>query len=124
MNAAGPAADLTAVKDYLMQLQKRIVARLTAVDGRPFLEDSWQRPEGGGGLSCVIESGNVFERGGVNFSHVAGTNLPPSAVAARPELAGRAWDAVGVSLVLHPHNPHAPTMHMNVRFFIAHSPDS
>ena len=102
-------------------LQDRIVGKLAAIDGRPFRADSWQRPEGGGGVSRVIEDGGVFERGGVNFSHVAGRTLPPSATAARPELAGRAWDAVGVSLVLHPRNPYAPTVHMNVRFFIAHA---
>ncbi len=98
------------------------MARLAAIDGNSFRTDSWQRPEGGGGVSRVIEDGGVFERGGVNFSHVTGKALPPSATAARPELAGRAWDAVGVSLVLHPRNPYAPTVHMNVRFFIAHAP--
>jgi coproporphyrinogen III oxidase len=103
-------------------LQDRIVGKLAAVDGTPFRADSWQRPEGGGGVSRVIEDGGVFERGGVNFSHVTGKTLPPSATAARPELAGRAWDAVGVSLVLHPRNPYAPTVHMNVRFFVAHAP--
>jgi coproporphyrinogen III oxidase len=112
--------DLIAIKDYLAGLQQRIVARLAVIDGRPFRSDNWQRPEGGGGESRVIEEGKVFERGGVNFSHVMGKALPPSATAARPELAGRSWDAMGVSLVLHPRNPYAPTVHMNVRFFIAH----
>ena len=102
-------------------LQERIAAALAAIDGQPFRADTWQRPEGGGGVSRVIEEGGVFERGGVNFSHVTGKTLPPSATAARPELAGRAWDALGVSLVLHPRNPYAPTVHMNVRFFIAHA---
>ena len=102
-------------------LQERIAAALAAIDGQPFRADTWQRPEGGGGVSRVIEEGGVFERGGVNFSHVTGKTLPPSATAARPELAGRAWDALGVSLVLHPRNPYAPTAHMNVRFFIAHA---
>jgi len=105
----------------LTGLQERIAATLAAIDGQPFRADTWQRPEGGGGVSRVIEEGGVFERGGVNFSHVTGKTLPPSATAARPELAGRAWDALGVSLVLHPRNPYAPTVHMNVRFFIAHA---
>ena len=108
-----------AVKAWLLDLQDRIVQALERVDGKPFMRDAWQRPEGGGGISRVIEEGNVFERGGVNFSHVTGASLPPSAAAARPELAGRAWEAMGVSLVLHPRNPYAPTVHMNVRFFEA-----
>jgi coproporphyrinogen III oxidase len=109
----------SAIKAWLLDLQQRIVAALEEVDGKPFLTDSWERPEGGGGMSRLIEEGNVLERGGVNFSHVTGANLPPSAAAARPELAGRAWEAMGVSLVLHPRNPYAPTVHMNVRFFEA-----
>jgi coproporphyrinogen III oxidase len=117
--AATTAVDLAAVKNYLLDLQDRIVKRLEAIDGGVFRADAWQRPEGGGGVSRVIEDGRVFERGGVNFSHVMGKTLPPAATAARPELAGRPWDAVGVSLVLHPRNPHVPTVHMNVRFFIA-----
>ena len=117
--AAESSVDLAAVKSYLMELQERVVATLAAIDGQPFRTDAWQRAEGGGGTSRVIEEGGVFERGGVNFSHVTGSTLPPSATAVRPELAGRAWDAVGVSLVLHPRNPYAPTVHMNVRFFIA-----
>ena len=108
-----------AVKAWLLDLQSRIVQALEGVDGKPFARDEWQRPEGGGGISRLIEDGNVFERGGVNFSHVTGDSLPPSAAAARPELAGRAWEAMGVSLVLHPRNPYAPTVHMNVRFFEA-----
>ena len=111
--------DLAAVKNYLLDLQTRIVTRLAALDGAQFRTDAWRRPEGGGGVSRVIEDGRVFERGGVNFSHVTGQTLPPAATAARPELAGRPWDAVGVSLVLHPRNPYAPTVHMNVRFFVA-----
>ena len=118
---ATPPIDLAAVKAYLAQLQDRIVTRLEAIDGKSFSADAWQRTEGGGGVSRVIEEGNVFERGGVNFSHVTGNTLPPAATAARPELAGRPWDAVGVSLVLHPRNPYAPTVHMNVRFFVAHA---
>ena len=106
-----------AVKTYLLALQQRIVGVLEALDGSPFHTDSWQRPEGGGGISRVIEEGDFFERGGVNFSHVTGTKLPPSASAHRPEIAGAPWEAMGVSLVLHPRNPHVPTVHMNVRFF-------
>lgn len=113
MSSPSPAA----VKAWLTDLQSRIVAALEEVDGKPFLRDEWTRPEGGGGVSRLIEEGNVFERGGVNFSHVMGASLPPSAMASRPELAGRAWEAMGVSLVLHPRNPYAPTVHMNVRFF-------
>lgn len=108
------------VKHYLLQLQAQIVRSLELIDGRPFLTDSWERPEGGGGITRLIEEGNVFERGGVNFSHVLGNNLPPSAAAHRPELAGRSWEAMGVSLVLHPRNPYAPTVHMNVRLFSTH----
>ena len=121
MSAIPSSVDLAAVRRYLTGLQERIAAALAAIDGQPFRADTWQRPEGGGGVSRVIEEGGVFERGGVNFSHVTGKTLPPSATAARPELAGRAWDALGVSLVLHPRNPYAPTVHMNVRFFIAHA---
>ena len=117
MSSPSPAA----VKAWLIDLQSRIVNALEDVDGKPFLRDEWTRPEGGGGLSRLIEEGNVFERGGVNFSHVTGANLPPSAMASRPELAGRAWEAMGVSLVLHPRNPYAPTVHMNVRFFTTHA---
>jgi coproporphyrinogen III oxidase len=106
-----------AVKTYLQDLQQRIVAALEEVDGKPFITDSWTRPEGGGGISRIIEEGNVFERGGVGFSHVMGQALPPSAAANRPDIAGRSWEAMGVSLVLHPRNPYAPTVHMNVRFF-------
>lgn len=111
--------DTALVKDYLTGLQARIVDQLEALDGQRFVRDGWERPEGGGGLSCVIENGKLFERGGVNFSHVRGSALPPSASASRPELAGRGFEAMGVSLVLHPRNPLVPTVHMNVRFFIA-----
>ncbi len=95
------------------------MSALEVVDRKGFLRDSWQRPEGGGGTTCIVEDGQVFERGGVNLSHVHGRNLPPSASAARPQLAGRAYEAMGVSLVLHPRNPYCPTVHMNVRFFSA-----
>ena len=107
------------VKDYFVGLQDNIVSRLEELDGKSFLRDSWNRPQGGGGISRLVEQGNLFERGGVNFSHVYGQTLPPSASALRPELAGRSYEAMGVSLVLHPHNPYVPTVHMNVRFFLA-----
>jgi len=111
--------DSAKVKEFLLELQGLIVERLEQVDGKPFRRDEWQRPQGGGGLTRLIEEGNVLERGGVNFSHVMGDQLPPSATAHRPELAGRHWQAMGVSLVMHPRNPYAPTTHMNVRFFVA-----
>mgnify|MGYP006168284933 CR=1 FL=1 len=113
------SVDLNAIKQYLLDLQDNICAQLQAVDGGHFVEDSWQRAEGGGGRSRVLENGAVIEKGGVNFSHVFGTQLPPSATAHRPELAGRHWQAMGVSLVIHPRNPYAPTSHANVRFFVA-----
>ena len=113
-----------AVKEYLIGLQENIVTALSILDGKEFLRDTWQRPEGGGGISRVIEEGNIFERGGVNFSHVHGNRLPPSASASRPELAGRGFEAMGVSLVLHPRNPYVPTVHMNVRFFISSKEDA
>jgi len=108
-----------AVGDYLSGLQERIVGDLEPLDGSAFLRDAWTRPEGGGGVTRVIEEGSLFERGGVAFSRVAGSRLPPSASASRPELAGRGFEAMGVSLVLHPRNPYCPTVHMNVRFFVA-----
>ncbi len=116
--APGPV-DVGAVRAYLTGLQERIVARLEAVDGGRFLRDAWERPEGGGGISRLIEDGRVIERGGVNFSDVRGASLPASASAGRGEIAGRAWEAMGVSLVMHPRNPYAPTVHMNVRMFVA-----
>jgi coproporphyrinogen III oxidase len=106
-------------KEFFTGLQARIVQRLEEVDGAGFRRDEWERPEGGGGLSCVMEEGNVLERGGVNYSHVFGGGLPASATAARPELSGRSFEAMGVSLVLHPRNPYAPTVHLNVRFLEA-----
>ena len=109
--------DIALVKAWLLSLQDRIVTAVEEVDGKKFIRDSWERPEGGGGISRLIEEGNVLERGGVGFSHVTGSSLPPSAAANRPELAGRSWEAMGVSLVFHPRNPYAPTVHMNVRFF-------
>ena len=111
---------LQAVKDYLLDLQDRICDALGAEDGSAtFREDSWEREQGGGGRSRVLENGAVIEKGGVNFSHVFGDQLPPSATADRPELAGRSFQAMGVSLVIHPKNPYAPTSHANVRFFVA-----
>ena len=109
--------DPNAVRTWLLSLQERIVSAAEAVDGGQFIRDSWERPEGGGGISRLIEEGNVLERAGVGFSHVKGMSLPPSAAANRPEVAGHPWEAMGVSLVFHPRNPYAPTVHMNVRFF-------
>ena len=117
--------DSAAVEAYLRGLQDRICAALEQADGGAvFRRDAWTRPEGGGGDSRVLEEGALFERGGVNFSRVSGTRLPPSAMANRPELAGRQYQAMGVSLVLHPRNPYVPTSHCNVRFFIAEAPDA
>ena len=111
---------VASLKNYFTSLQARIVDALESLDGGGrFHRDGWQRPAGGGGLSCVLEEGARFERGGVNLSHVQGGALPASATAARPELAGRAFEAMGVSLVLHPRNPYVPTTHMNVRVFMA-----
>jgi coproporphyrinogen III oxidase len=107
------------VLDYLQNLQAKIIEALELVDGKTFLHDGWNRPEGGGGATCILEDGNVFERAGVGFSHVLGNKLPPAATVAHPEAAGRGWQAMGVSLVLHPRNPYAPTVHMNIRFFVA-----
>lgn len=112
--------DIAAVKTYLLALQDTICSQLAAEDGgATFMEDAWDRPGGGGGRTRVISNGAVFEQGGVNFSHVFGDKLPPSATAQRPELAGRSFQALGVSLVIHPHNPLVPTSHANVRFFVA-----
>jgi coproporphyrinogen III oxidase len=108
-----------AVREYLKGLQVRIVADMEALDGGAFLADEWKRAEGGGGLTRILENGSLLERAGVGFSDVTGTKLPPSASAHRPEIAGRAWEAMGVSLVFHPRNPYVPTVHMNVRFFSA-----
>lgn len=112
--------DAEAVKTYLLDLQERICAAFEAEDGGGgFREDAWDRPDGGGGRTRVMRDGGVFEQGGINFSHVFGDKLPPSATASRPELAGRGFQAMGVSLVMHPRNPYVPTSHANVRFFIA-----
>lgn len=127
MHAPPPATDPTVnpeerqsrLRAYFTGLQSSIVAGLEAASGEPFLTDTWTRAEGGGGISRLIEGGNLFERAGVLFSDVRGSTLPPSATARRPELAGRPWEAMGVSLVLHPRNPHVPTVHANVRAFTA-----
>ena len=111
---------INVVVEFLKALQDQICSTLEAVDGSgKFVEDNWQRPEGGGGRTRVLTNGSVIEQGGVNFSVVSGDKLPPSATAHRPELAGRKWQACGVSLVIHPKNPFIPTSHANVRFFIA-----
>jgi len=112
--------DIDSVNQYLRELQTRITDKLQAIDGKAaFISDSWQREEGGGGCSMLLRDGAVFEQAGVNFSEVYGDNLPPSASAHRPELAGRRFRAMGVSLVVHPDNPYVPTSHANVRFFVA-----
>jgi len=117
--------DVAAVKSYLLALQDSICAALEQEDGGgQFRTDEWTRPEGGGGRTRILTEGAVFEKGGVAFSHVRGTKLPPSATAHRPELAGKTWEALGVSLVIHPRNPCVPTSHANVRFFIAHAAES
>ena len=111
--------DSPAVERFLQSLQHSIVSQLEMLDGTAFRRDAWQRPLGGGGLTCILEDGKLFERAGVGFSRIHGPHLPPAASATRAELAGRAFQAMGVSLVLHPHNPYVPTAHMNVRFFAA-----
>jgi coproporphyrinogen III oxidase len=115
--------DIHAVSEYLLQLQDRICGSLERVDQQNvFREDQWTREEGGGGRSRVMEEGAVFEKAGINFSHVHGEQLPASASAHRPELAGRSFEAMGVSLVVHPRNPYVPTSHANVRFLVAEKP--
>jgi coproporphyrinogen III oxidase len=117
------APDINLVKNYLLDLQDRICAALESEDGTgKFREDAWERAEGGGGRTRVLADGGVFEQAGVNFSHVHGKALPAAASARRPELAGRSFQALGVSLVIHPRNPFVPTSHMNVRFFLAEKP--
>ncbi len=112
--------DKQAVQTFLLDLQNRICDRFESLDdGATFVEDAWDRPQGGGGKTRVLNSGTLFEKGGANFSHVFGDQLPPSATANRPELAGRSFEAFGVSVVMHPNNPFIPTSHANVRFFIA-----
>ncbi len=116
---------MKAVKTYLLNLQDNICQALERADGQGrFTEDTWERPQGGGGRSRVLKQGALIEQGGINFSHVFGDKLPPSATATRPELAGCGFEAMGVSLVMHPHNPYVPTVHMNVRLFIATKKDA
>ena len=118
------AIDKAVVKTYLLDLQQQICNRLEHEEARArFIEDEWQRAEGGGGRTRVLQQGDVFEQAGVNFSHVFGASLPASATAHRPELAGRRFEAMGVSVVVHPKNPYVPTSHANVRFFIAEKDD-
>jgi coproporphyrinogen III oxidase len=117
-------SELDQVKHYLQSLQGRIVAELEVLDGKAtFKRDAWDRPGGGGGLSCVLDEGALFEKAGVGFSHVFGDQLPPSATRERPDLAGCGFQAVGVSLVIHPENPYVPTTHANFRFFTAGDDD-
>jgi coproporphyrinogen III oxidase len=112
--------DIDKVKNYLLKLQDNICKTLEVEEPEArFIEDLWTREEGGGGRTRVLTNGQVFEQGGVNFSHVSGFSLPPSATAKRPELANRQFEAMGVSLVMHPLNPYVPTCHANVRFLIA-----
>lgn len=113
------SADASAVKSYLSELQDRITATLENTDSVKFRRDLWERPEGGGGESRLLSDGAVFERAGVSFSHVLGDKMPPSASSLRPEIAGAPFEAMGLSLVFHPRNPHVPTTHCNVRFFVA-----
>lgn len=115
---------IPSIKTYLLHIQKKICSALEQEDGEQvFIQDEWQRKEGGGGLSCVLANGSVFEQAGVNFSHVFGEGLPQSATAQRPELAGRNFEALGVSLVIHPRNPYVPTTHANIRYFVATKPN-
>ncbi len=112
--------EIAAVEAYLKDLQGRICSGLAALDGdKDFITESWDRPEGGGGITRVLADGAVFEKAGVNFSHVRGASLPGSATQSRPQLAGRSFQAMGVSLVIHPRNPYVPTSHANVRLFVA-----
>lgn len=114
---------ISAVKEYLFNLQERFSAILEDEDGeQKFLIDTWDRPQGGGGRTYALENGPIVERAGVNFSHVYGDNLPPSASAQRPELAGRSFEALGLSTIVHPCNPYAPTCHANLRLFVAEKP--
>ncbi|CAN7452991.1 oxygen-dependent coproporphyrinogen oxidase [Trinickia sp. LjRoot230] len=118
-----PTFDFTPVRTYLQGLQRRIADAIGALDGKPFAADAWQRAPGeglrGGGITTILEDSELIERGGIGFSDVAGDALPAAASAARPQLAGRGFEAMGVSLVMHPRNPHCPTVHMNVRLLVA-----
>ncbi len=115
--------DINRLRDYFMGLQDRITTAISQEDGKPFVEDAWTKEEHsplrGNGRSRILEEGNLMERAGVGFSHVRGDRLPPSATAARPELSGRGFEAIGVSLVFHSRNPYVPTVHANVRVLVA-----
>lgn len=121
------AVDVAAVRAYLLGLQDRLTQALETLEaeaaGACFVEDAWERPGGGGGRTRVLQGGAVFEQGGINFSHIHGAHLPAAATARRPELSGRSFQAMGVSLVMHPLNPYVPSSHLNVRFFVAEQPD-
>jgi coproporphyrinogen III oxidase len=119
--------DIAALKGYFLGLQDRITSAMSTLDGKVFVADEWHKPEDsklkGYGRTCILDQGNILEKGGIGFSHVRGDQMPPSASHHRPEVAGRSFEAMGVSLVFHPNNPMVPTTHMNVRCFIAQAPD-
>ena len=125
-DSAQTQINIQTLKDYFWGLQDRITAAMSALDGKAFIADKWQKPEDsklkGYGRTCILDGGNILEKGGVGFSHVRGDQMPPSASHHRPEVAGRSFEAIGVSLVFHPNNPKIPTTHMNVRCFIAQAP--
>ncbi len=114
-----PIMKANSVKTFLLNLQKELISELEALDQEKFTEDVWSRPLGGGGITSVIEDGSIIERGGINFSHIMGDNLPSAATENRPQIVGNGFEAMGLSAVLHPRNPYIPTIHMNIRFFIA-----
>ena len=126
MSAEQTQIDIAALKNYFLGLQDRITSAMSALDGKAFIADEWHKPEDsklkGYGRTCILDGGNILEKGGVGFSHVRGDQMPPSASHHRPEVAGRSFEAMGVSLVFHPNNPKVPTTHMNVRCFIAQAP--
>ena len=119
MKPSDSPSDRAAVRAFLLDLQDRLTKSLEAEDGGAFVEEKWERPQGGGGRTRVLEDGEAIERAGVNFSHVLGNQLPASASARRPHLAGGGFEAIGISAIVHPRNPYAPTSHMNLRFFVA-----
>ena len=117
-------SDIDKVRQYLQELQKNIISMAYEYDNKNFYEDSWSRDEGGGGITCVLQDGSCFDKVGVNFSDISGDQLPEAATNIRPELQGRNYQAMGVSVVCHPKNPHIPTAHLNVRLFIAYNKNS
>ena len=117
-------SDIDKVRQYLQELQKNIISMAYKYDNKNFYEDSWSRDEGGGGITCVLQDGSCFDKAGVNFSDISGDQLPEAATNIRPELQGRNYQAMGVSVVCHPKNPHIPTAHLNVRLFIAYNKNS